>query len=106
MLFGRHYDLPVIHHRIALDPKVYGSYMGRYELEPGSAVTIVKKGDHLMIEGIERDSIEIIPESQTRFFVKGTDSEISFVRAADGNMVELILEQGGWDTPVLKTTRR
>lgn len=106
MLFGRHYDLPVIHHRVALDPKVYGSYMGRYELEPGSAVTIVKKGDHLMIEGIGRDSIEIIPESQTRFFVKGADSEISFVRAADGNMVELILEQGGWDTPLLKTTRR
>jgi CubicO group peptidase (beta-lactamase class C family) len=105
MLFGRHYDLPEIHHRIALDPKVYDSYVGRYELGSGSALTVVKKGDRLMIEGIGRGSIEIIPESRARFFVKGTDSEVSFVTAADGNTVELILEQGGWDTPVLKTTR-
>ena len=100
LLFGRHYELPVRHLRIALDPAIYGSYVGRYELAPDSTIVVTREGDRLVIQGIGESAVEILPESETRFFIAGLNSEINFVRGMDGNAVYLILQQGGRDIPV------
>jgi CubicO group peptidase (beta-lactamase class C family) len=99
LLFSRHYELPVRHHRIALDPTIYGSYVGRYQLAPDSAIIVTREGDRLMIQGIGEKAVEILPESETRFFITGLNSEINFVRGMDGNAVYLVLQQGGRDIP-------
>ena len=102
ILFGRHYELPIQHHRIALDPKFYDSYVGRYELAQDSGIIVTREGGRLMIQGIEPGKVEILPESETRFFVKNLGSEINFVKGTNGDAAELILQQGGRDLSLVR----
>jgi CubicO group peptidase (beta-lactamase class C family) len=102
ILFGQHYELPVRRHRVTLDPAIYDSYVGRYELAPDSALIVTREGSRLMIQGIGPSAVEIQPESTTRFFATGLGSEINFVTGDDAKTVELILQQGGRDIPVIK----
>jgi CubicO group peptidase (beta-lactamase class C family) len=102
ILFGQHYELPVRRHRVTLDPAIYDSYVGQYELAPDSALIVTREGSRLMIQGIGPRAMEIQPESTTRFFATGLGSEINFVTGDDAKTVELILQQGGRDIPVIK----
>jgi CubicO group peptidase (beta-lactamase class C family) len=102
ILFGQHYELPVRRHRVTLDPAIYDSYVGRYELAPDSALIVAREGSRLMIQGLGPRTVEIQPESTTRFFAPGLGSEVNFVTGDDAKTVELILQQGARDIPVIK----
>jgi hypothetical protein len=48
---------------------------------------------------------EIYPESETKFFSKDVAKQFSFVTNARGQVVELILQQGGHERPALKVDK-
>ena len=102
IVFGEKYDLPVEHKAIKLDPKIYDAYLGEYERQPGRNFRVFKENERLFLAYLGRPTIELFPESETRFFVKIIDIQFSFVRDEKGQVTHLILHQEGEDIPVKK----
>ena len=88
---------------VKLDPKVYDRYVGEYELAPGAAFTIRREGDRLMARLTGQSFLEIFPESETEFFYKAVDAQLTFVKDGQARVVELVLHQNGRDSRAKKT---
>jgi hypothetical protein len=69
--------------------------VGRYALATNFVLTVTREGDRLMIQGTGQAKIEILPESETRFFINGSDAMINFMKISNGSVTQLILQQGG-----------
>jgi D-alanyl-D-alanine carboxypeptidase len=101
-LFGKHYELPVEPVAINVNPAVYDSYVGTYELAPDFILVVRRKANRLTIRGSGQSEIEIVPESETRFFAYGLGAVVNFVRGPQGHAIQLVLQQGGGDIPAEK----
>jgi CubicO group peptidase (beta-lactamase class C family) len=99
ILFKKHYELPAEHQAIIVSPATLNSYVGRYELSPGLVLVVSKDEKGLKIQRSDEPKVEVFPESETRFFVKGSDAMITFVAGPQGSATRLVLQQGGRDIP-------
>jgi CubicO group peptidase (beta-lactamase class C family) len=99
ILFKKHYELPAERQAVSLNPATLNSYVGRYELSSGLVLVVSNDEMGLRIQRSDQPKIEIFPESETRFFVKGSDAMITFVTGPQGNATRLVLQQGGRDIP-------
>jgi D-alanyl-D-alanine-carboxypeptidase/D-alanyl-D-alanine-endopeptidase len=87
---------PVEHKAVAIEAKVFDAYAGVYEIEPGYAATLSREGDRFWVKFPGGSPpMEIFAESNTTFFVKGEEIQITFVRDASGAVTHLILDQVG-----------
>jgi CubicO group peptidase (beta-lactamase class C family) len=80
---------------IKVDPKSLDEYAGEYQLAPGFTITVTREGDRLMGQATGQMKFELFAESQTKFFLKAVDAQVTFVRDASGKVTHLILHQGG-----------
>jgi CubicO group peptidase (beta-lactamase class C family) len=88
---------PKEHSEIAVDPKLFDGYIGRYQLAPNFIMTITRENDHLFVQATGQRKIQIFPESIRDYFLKVVDAQITFVTDSNGRAAELILHQGGMD---------
>ncbi len=95
ILFDEKYQLPSERTEIKVDPKIYDAYVGKYELRPGFVLTVTREGDRLMTQATGQGKVEVFPESETKFFLKVIDAQVTFHRGADGKVGSLTLHQGG-----------
>jgi hypothetical protein len=51
----------------------------------------------LMVQATGQPKVPVYPESETRFFYKVVDAQLTFVEGEDGEIDHLILHQGGLD---------
>lgn len=93
--FGQKYSVPAVRTVANIDPKILNQYVGKYELRPGFVMTVTLEGNRLMTQATGQDKLEVFPESQTTFFSKAIEAEITFVKSADGTLTHLMLTQGG-----------
>jgi mono/diheme cytochrome c family protein len=77
-----------------VDPKIYDAYAGEYAIGPAT-FTISREGDHLMFTAPGQPKIEAFPESETKFFFKIFDAQVTFVRDEKGAVTELLFEVNG-----------
>jgi hypothetical protein len=78
-----------------IDPALLDRYAGEYEIMPGRTMTVEKSGDNLAVGSRGFPTAPVFPESETRFFFKAVDVELVFVKNDKGEVVELIIDQGG-----------
>ena len=78
-----------------VDPKLLDSYVGQYELQPGFVITIRRRGDGITGQATGQSTFDLFARSETHFFLKEVDAQITFVREADGKTSRLILHQNG-----------
>jgi hypothetical protein len=95
-LTGRPADPPDAPKAIAVEPKVLDRYVGPYVSVAG-LFTIARKDDRLYAQLTGQPAARIYPESPTRFFWKGVDARVDFVRGAENRVVKLVLHQNGKD---------
>ena len=88
---------PKEHKVIALDPKVFNAYAGRYQLTPDFILTFTREGDHFFTQATGQPKAEIFPESDHDFFLTVVDAQVTFVTDSQGHATEIILRQGGRD---------
>jgi CubicO group peptidase (beta-lactamase class C family) len=84
---------------IALDPFRLDPLVGVYELAPNFQLTITKEDGKLFGQATGQGKVQLHPESETKFFLRGIDAQVSFVKGADGKVNELILHQNGANIP-------
>jgi hypothetical protein len=80
------------HPAVYVSPSVLQGYVGVYEYTPDKQVNITMEDGKLMIEGpnIDLPKVPLIPESNTRFFIKVAGVELDFVKDSKGRTVSLI----------------
>jgi hypothetical protein len=85
---------------VEVDPAIYDAYVGTYQLEGGPyTITVTKEGSRLMGKQTARPKNEWFPESETRFFLKARDVQISFQSDETGEVTQLTVHQGDQDIP-------
>lgn len=77
---------------VKVDPAILEAYPGRYLLDGRTLVVISKEGDKLMGQPGSSPKAELIPQSETTFFVKEANSEITFERDEKGNVVRFAMK--------------
>jgi len=80
---------------VKIDPKILDSYVGDYQLETSYIILISKENDRLMGLAPEQPKFELYPESDTKFFLKVDEGNITFVKDASGKVTHLILQPSG-----------
>jgi CubicO group peptidase (beta-lactamase class C family) len=98
IVFGEKYEIPRERVAIKIDPKILDAYVGQYELNPNFIITVTREGDSLMTQATGQPKFELFPESETKFFLKVVDAQVTFVKDDKGAVTRLILHQGGDQT--------
>jgi len=84
---------------VTLDPKTYDAYAGDYELAPGFIITVTNENGRLIAQATGQGKFELFPTSETEFFLKVVDAQVTFVKDEQGKVTQLILNQNGRKTP-------
>jgi CubicO group peptidase (beta-lactamase class C family) len=95
--FGREFEAPRLEEEreIQIDPALYEAYAGRYQLMPKMILTITTENGRIFSQATGQPRAEIFPKSETEFFLKIVQAEITFVKDEVGKVKALILDQGG-----------
>jgi uncharacterized protein len=80
---------------IKLNAAILGSYEGQFKSTNGAIITIERADDHLLLtrEGINK--LALFPETETKFFFKTVDAQLSFIKDGKGIVTGLIVIQNG-----------
>lgn len=94
---------PKVHQEVKVDPKLFDAYVGHYEVAPGVIAEVKRQDNSLFVQLTGQPQLQLVPESETGFFLREVDAQISFVEEADGKVSRLVIHQGGRDVPARKT---
>jgi D-alanyl-D-alanine-carboxypeptidase/D-alanyl-D-alanine-endopeptidase len=86
---------PKEHKQVAVDPKLFDGYTGRYELAPNFILTITREGTQLFGQATGQPRFELFPEGERDYFLKVVDAQITFETDEHGKATGLVLHQGG-----------
>jgi CubicO group peptidase (beta-lactamase class C family) len=100
--FGAPYHVPAERKAIAVAPAILDKYVGQYQLAPNFIITVTNEDGKLMAQPTGQPRTELFAESETEFFLRVVDAQITFVKDAQGQVTRLILHQGGRDLPAPK----
>ena len=84
---------------IAVDPKLFDKYVGRYQLAPNFILAVTREGDHLFAQATGQPKFELFAEGEKEYFLKVVDAQITFEVDAAGKAKQLVLHQLGRNTP-------
>lgn len=97
ILFGEKYSVPKEHVEAKVDPKLYDSYIGEYELRPGFTIKVTRENDRLYAQATAQPRFEIFPEADNKFFLKAVDAQIEFKKSENGEIQRMVLFQNGME---------
>ncbi|HEY2402488.1 MAG TPA: serine hydrolase [Steroidobacteraceae bacterium] len=80
-----------------LEAKVLDGYVGHYELMPAAIFAVTREDDQLYVQLTNQPRSAVYPKSNTEFFLKTVDAQISFETDPQGRANTLILHQGARD---------
>jgi CubicO group peptidase (beta-lactamase class C family) len=95
IMFDMPVTLPKERKAIKLEPKQLDSLAGRYELAPDFILTVTASGEHLFVQGTGQPRAEVFPESETDFFAKVVDAQLTFYKDTSGKVTHVVLHQNG-----------
>ena len=76
-----------------INPAIYDSYVGDY-LVGSRTCTVVREGDKLLLVAPGWMKAEAFPESETKFFLRAMDAQMTFVRNEKGEVTGFVFEMG------------
>ncbi|UCF19594.1 MAG: serine hydrolase [Gemmatimonadota bacterium] len=83
---------------VSMDPAIYADYVGDYEIRPGLIVAVSVEEDRLMAQATGQPSVELLPESESRFFLAEEDVEVEFQRDESGSVYRILIYEGAQET--------
>jgi CubicO group peptidase (beta-lactamase class C family) len=80
---------------IELPGKVLARYVGVYQFAPTFSIEMTLDGAALYGQPTGQDKFRVWPESETEFFLREVEAQVTFVRDAQGGVTGMVLHQGG-----------
>jgi Beta-lactamase class C and other penicillin binding proteins len=87
---------------IKLEAKILDAYVGDYQLAPNFVITISREGDQFFAQATGQGKLELFAETETDFFFKVVDAQVTFVKGDKGQVTSLVLHQNGVDQRATK----
>jgi hypothetical protein len=81
------------HTIVRINPAIYDSYVGDY-LVGSRTCSIVRDGDKLLLIAPGWMKAEAFPESETKFFLRAMDAQMTFLRNEKGEVTGFVFEMG------------
>ncbi len=93
--FGARYEIPKERRAIAVESSVLDRYVGEYRFQyPKTTYAISKENGKLFLEEPGFPKAEMFAESETHFFLKTYDVQITFEEDANGSVTGMTVYQG------------
>ena len=89
-------NLPVI------DSHIFESYKGKYEIQPGVTLDVYTDSSKLMVKAPDGARIQLLPLSDSEYFIEVADVQISFGKIENGKVDKLTVHQNGRDSEAKK----
>jgi pimeloyl-ACP methyl ester carboxylesterase len=89
-------NLPVI------DSHIFESYKGKYEIQPGVIIDVYTDSGKLMVKTPEGARIQLLPLSDSEYFIEVADIQITFGKIENGKVDKLTVHQNGRDSDAKK----
>lgn len=86
---------------VMVSEDLLNQYVGKYEMTPDFILTVTNKEGQLVTQATGQPDFELFAASETRFYLKVVDAQISFNRDDAGEVMSLTLYQNG-DTDAKK----
>jgi hypothetical protein len=87
-----------VRNAITVAPEIFSAYVGKYELAPNFVLAITSEHGSLFLQATGQPRFEMFAESETSWFLKDVDAQVTFVKEA-GKVNRIILHQNGADMP-------
>jgi serine-type D-Ala-D-Ala carboxypeptidase/endopeptidase len=87
---------------IKVDPKVLETYVGEYQIMPNLKIVVTREEDKLFGQPTDQPKFQLYAETDSDFFLKVVDAQITFVKNEKGEVTQLILHQAGQNLPAKK----
>jgi hypothetical protein len=87
---------------ITLPADVLAPYVGTDQLAPNFSLDVTLSNGALYVHPTGQLTFQLWPESETEFFLKEVDAQLTFVRDALGAVTGAVLHQNGRDMPARK----
>ncbi len=91
---------------VEVRPEIIADYVGVYELVPGFEMTVTLEDGQLHVQATGQPRFPVFAESETKFFLRVVDAQVTFVRDESGEVTQLILHQAGQNAPGRKIRER
>jgi CubicO group peptidase (beta-lactamase class C family) len=79
-----------------VDPKIFEAYVGQYQPNPSTVLTVTREGDKLMVQQGSSEKRELVPESASNFFMPDNRQvTYSFVKDEKGQVTHLVVQRDG-----------
>jgi beta-lactamase regulating signal transducer with metallopeptidase domain len=86
-----------LHTAISIDSRLLDNYVGTYQLNPNTAFSITREGDHLLARLTGQQTFELHPYTERDFFYATVAAQLSFVPGPNGKASAVVLHQYGKD---------
>jgi beta-lactamase regulating signal transducer with metallopeptidase domain len=82
---------------VPFDPAHFDKYAGYYRLTATDVFVIHRNGSHYFENTIGQSPVEMFPEGESKFFIKGQNppAQFSFTTGATGRVTDMVLHQSG-----------
>lgn len=97
IVYGRSYQTPVERTAIPVKPELLAEYVGRYQIGPNFVLAVTLEDGRLMTQATGQNKLEVFAESETKFFLKAVDAQLTFGRDEAGKVSHVTLHQNGRD---------
>ena len=97
LVFGKPYELPKQKKEIVLTEDSLRSYVGIYEQAPNMQMNVLIEDGKLKVIAPGGDKVELTAEAPDKFFLKGPEIEIKFLRE-NGVVISMFVNMQGGQT--------
>jgi hypothetical protein len=77
-----------------IDAKILDSYAGKYEVMPNVFANVIREGNSLVVQIPFQSKLVFLPASETKFFLRNSDTDLTIVKNDKGEVVEAVIEGG------------
>ena len=87
---------------VVVDPAVFDKYIGKYDAGNNSIVVISKDGDKLFAQGPNLPKYQLLPASETEYFLREVNARLTFKVTGDGRADSIIINFNGIESTAIK----
>ena len=102
IVFGAKYEIPAERKEVQVAAKTLEKYVGQYQLTPQLVLKVTLEDGKLFAQISTQPKLELFAESETVFFFKVVNAQVTFVINAQGEVTGMVFRQGGSDIPAKK----
>ena len=87
---------------IEVDEAILQTYVGEYQPSEAFSIVVTVEDGQIFGQATGQNKFPLFAESETEFFLKAVDAQVTFTKDDDGAVTGLVLHQGGRDGPFKK----